>query len=757
MKAKFLLFVVSFLIGVTAMAQPKDWTESLYTSTKTSVFTLETGMKTEGLASLKYTFTDDGTPWFICDTIQVKAGETYNYSIDYLDNDPSGTITARVYFFTAPNTAYLSRSSVSAPTVDSPNWQKISLTGTTPDGATLAYVIIRMSAATAWNGSATFWADNAVYTEGASTTNLIKNGGFEDWVIPADAVLANWTESLYDVKKTSTISRETTQKTEGLSSLKYTFTDDGTPWLICDTIQVKGGETYNYSIDYLDNDPAGTETARIYFFTAPNTDYLSRSSISAPTVDSPNWQTISLTGTTPATATLAYVIIRMEDVAASWTGSATFYADNAKYTEGTGTKNLIKNGGFDNWVIGTLKPVLSSEKDMLSFKFDGLTPPVSGVISAANKTITIEVPKATNLTNLIPTITVSPEATISPKSGVAADFTNPVSYIVTAQDGSTQTYIATVKPAAEGQTVLFSETFDNLLAIPSNWVIINNDGYKQASGEERWQDSAWVVSISSRAELKGTKIAMASSYTDNMPLDGRADDWMILPEISLGGNSILSWQAMSTTSSGKYPDDYKVYIAPSTSGVTPTVAYFEENGNLLISVAPESWSAGVGNPGKGLASHTLNLKKTITPDAPSGWFDRKVWIAFVLTTDLYTNPTTGVPNGSAGGSELALDNIKVVNDLGTSITANNLDTFDSEVYPNPASNEINFVFYSQLGGKATIRIHDLAGREVMNISRRTVSGKNSMKMDVTALKRGVYMMQTITDNKTNVTKLIIQK
>jgi len=36
-------------------------------------------------------------------------------------------------------------------------------------------------------------------------------------------------------------------------------------------------------------------------------------------------------------------------------------------------------------------------------------------------------------------------------------------------------------------------------------VLINHDGYIQDPGEVRWQDSAWVVSTSSRPELAGTK------------------------------------------------------------------------------------------------------------------------------------------------------------------------------------------------------------------------------------------------------------
>jgi len=54
------------------------------------------------------------------------------------------------------------------------------------------------------------------------------------------------------------------------------------------------------------------------------------------------------------------------------------------------------------------------------------------------------VPSGTDVTKLTPTISIPAAATISPKSGVAENFTNPVAYTVTAQDGSAQNYIVTV-------------------------------------------------------------------------------------------------------------------------------------------------------------------------------------------------------------------------------------------------------------------------------------------------------------------------
>jgi len=70
----------------------------------------------------------------------------------------------------------------------------------------------------------------------------------------------------------------------------------------------------------------------------------------------------------------------------------------------------------------------------------------SATINGTN--ISLSVPHGTALASLILTFTISPLATVTPASGVAQDYTSPVNYTVTAQDGVTkQTYRVTVTPA----------------------------------------------------------------------------------------------------------------------------------------------------------------------------------------------------------------------------------------------------------------------------------------------------------------------
>lgn len=84
----------------------------------------------------------------------------------------------------------------------------------------------------------------------------------------------------------------------------------------------------------------------------------------------------------------------------------------------------------------------SSEKQILSFRFESLS--FEYVIVEETKTISITVPFGTNITNLAPVIVVSEKATVNPGSNVPMDFTHPVVYTVTAEDGSQAFYTAIV-------------------------------------------------------------------------------------------------------------------------------------------------------------------------------------------------------------------------------------------------------------------------------------------------------------------------
>ena len=86
----------------------------------------------------------------------------------------------------------------------------------------------------------------------------------------------------------------------------------------------------------------------------------------------------------------------------------------------------------------------SSENYILDFRLAVNNNMPSGIIDNANKTISLTT-LDTNLENLTPTITISAKSSISPKSGVTQNFSEPVTYEITAEDGSIRVYKVSIE------------------------------------------------------------------------------------------------------------------------------------------------------------------------------------------------------------------------------------------------------------------------------------------------------------------------
>jgi hypothetical protein len=93
--------------------------------------------------------------------------------------------------------------------------------------------------------------------------------------------------------------------------------------------------------------------------------------------------------------------------------------------------------------------VKSSEKLIKSFNIENLNPNIIGVIDDINNKINLTVPYGTNITNIVPTISISDKASVAPSNQLAQNFTNTILYTVTAEDLSTKTYEVKVTIATD--------------------------------------------------------------------------------------------------------------------------------------------------------------------------------------------------------------------------------------------------------------------------------------------------------------------
>ena len=102
-------------------------------------------------------------------------------------------------------------------------------------------------------------------------------------------------------------------------------------------------------------------------------------------------------------------------------------------------------------------PAKSNAKSIITFE---MANSVAVNIDETNHTISLTMPSGTDVTALSPTITVSENATTTPATGEAQNFTNSVTYTVTAQDGTAQDYVVTVTVVASEPVVPAVEKVD---------------------------------------------------------------------------------------------------------------------------------------------------------------------------------------------------------------------------------------------------------------------------------------------------------
>jgi hypothetical protein len=119
--------------------------------------------------------------------------------------------------------------------------------------------------------------------------------------------------------------------------------------------------------------------------------------------------------------------------------------DEVDFTNPVTYTVTAENDDAQAWTV-TVTVKDNDQNDILTFVLPEQTG--DAVIDAGAHTVTIEVSVNADITELTPVITFSPDATMTPTSGTELDFTAPVTYTVTAQNGDAQAWVVTVNQAA---------------------------------------------------------------------------------------------------------------------------------------------------------------------------------------------------------------------------------------------------------------------------------------------------------------------
>ena len=78
------------------------------------------------------------------------------------------------------------------------------------------------------------------------------------------------------------------------------------------------------------------------------------------------------------------------------------------------------------------------------------------------------------------------------------------------------------------------------------------------------------------------------------------------------------------------------------------------------------------------------------------------------------------------------------------------------IYPNPARDIVRIIFESPVRGKFTLRITDITGKQMLMQTGLAVRGTNTLKMNISHMKSGVYIVSLFKDNDpVKTTKLVV--
>ena len=148
--------------------------------------------------------------------------------------------------------------------------------------------------------------------------------------------------------------------------------------------------------------------------------------------------------------------------------------------EGENTYTVTAEDGTERvYTVTITRTAVATGRQILSFTYGA----VAGTIDQVNGTISLGLPAGTS-TTFAPAIRVSDFATVTPASGEARDFSKPVKYKVTAQNGSTTTYTVTVTVSQEQAENPYKADMESLVSK------INQRYSRTTAGA--WEDWEWM-------------------------------------------------------------------------------------------------------------------------------------------------------------------------------------------------------------------------------------------------------------------------
>ena len=216
----------------------------------------------------------------------------------------------------------------------------------------------------------------------------------------------------------------------------------------------------------------------------------------------------------------------------------------------------------------------SNSKDITAFSILG----IDGIINGTN--ISLVVPNGTDLTALVPTITITGKS-VSPASLVPNDFTNPATYTVTAADNTTKNYTVTVVTASQTAKDITRFTINGLDAV------ITNTSATSGTISINMPNGTTLTALSPVVTITGVSVSPASGQTVDFSnpvnyvvtaADGSTKTYVVTVGIVNGNGtklitdfSILGFSASITNGAGSSTITLSLPAGTDLTAQTPTI------------------------------------------------------------------------------------------------------------------------------------------------------------------------------------------
>ncbi|MFF2092205.1 S-layer homology domain-containing protein, partial [Paenibacillus sp. NPDC058174] len=296
----------------------------------------------------------------------------------------------------------------------------------------------------------------------------------------------------------------------------------------------------------------------------------------------------------------------------------------------------------------------NTEKELNTFSFAGLTPAVTGTINGTNVTLTV--PYGTNVTALAATFSSSAGSTVkvgnvAQVSGVTLnDYTSPVIYTVTAQDGSTKDYTVTVSVASNTEKELNTFSFAGLTPAVTGTINGTNVTLTVPYGTDVTALAA-TFSNSAGSSVKVGTVAQVSGVTSNdytSPViytvtaqDGSTKDYTVTVSVASNTEKELttfSFAGLTPVVTGTINGTNVTLTVPYGTNVTALAATFSSSAGSTVKIGNAAQTSGVTpNDYTSPVIYTVTAQDGSTKD-------------YTVTVTVASNPSPGGGNGGNGGS-----------------------------------------------------------------------------------------------------------